>query len=132
MFPFVIQMNEIVTERELKLRKALEAMGLHDTSYWISWHLFHTTMTLLFGFFIWLFGLIFQFALFKKNGARIPLTVRLLLSYPHLIFPEEHEVSFQILALCSLRSGSLANLWYVLAPRIFECNLVLVCFDRPF
>jgi hypothetical protein len=71
MFPFVIQMNEIVTERELKLRKALEAMGLHDTSYWISWHLFQTTMTMLFGFFIWLFGLIFQFALFKKNGARI-------------------------------------------------------------
>ncbi len=68
MFPFVIQMNEIVTERELKLRKALEAMGLHDTAYWLSWHLFQTTMTMLFGFFIWLFGLIFQFALFKKNG----------------------------------------------------------------
>ena len=40
MFPFVIQMNEIVAEKELKLRQVLSAMGLKDFSYWMSWHLF--------------------------------------------------------------------------------------------
>jgi hypothetical protein len=40
MFPFVIQMGEVVMERELKLRQALQAMGLHDTAYWLSWHLY--------------------------------------------------------------------------------------------
>jgi hypothetical protein len=69
MFPFVIQMNEVVMERELKLRQALQAMGLHDTSYWLSWHIYQSGMALLFGFFIWVFGMIFQLKMFLKNGA---------------------------------------------------------------
>lgn len=68
MFPFVIQMNEIVMEKELKLRKALQAMGLRDTSYWLSWHIYQSLMALLFGCFIWVFGMIFQFRLFLRNG----------------------------------------------------------------
>jgi hypothetical protein len=68
MFPFVIQMNEVVMERELKLRQALQAMGLHDTAYWLSWHMYQSGMALLFGFFIWVFGMIFQLKMFHKNG----------------------------------------------------------------
>jgi hypothetical protein len=71
MFPFVIQMNEVVMERELKLRQALQAMGLHDTSYWLSWHMYQSGMALLFGFFIWVFGMIFQLRIFLKNGTNI-------------------------------------------------------------
>jgi len=67
MFPFVIQMNEVVMERELKLRQALQAMGLHDTAYWLSWHMYQSGMALLFGFFIWVFGMIFQLKMFHKN-----------------------------------------------------------------
>jgi hypothetical protein len=69
MFPFVIQMNEIVMEKEFKLRKALQAMGLHDVSYWLSWHMYQSAMALFFGFFIWVFGSIFQFRMFLRNGA---------------------------------------------------------------
>jgi hypothetical protein len=71
MFPFVIQMNEVVMERELKLRQALQAMGLHDTAYWLSWHMYQSWMALLFGFFIWVFGMIFQLKMFLKNGMRL-------------------------------------------------------------
>jgi ABC-type multidrug transport system permease subunit len=68
MFPFVIQISEIVMERERKLRQALATMGMHDLSYWLSWHLFLTSVAMLFGFFIYVFGCIFQFRLFLKNG----------------------------------------------------------------
>jgi len=73
MFPFVIQMNEVVAERELRLRQALAAMGLRDTAYWLSWHLYQSVMALLFGFFIWAFGCIFQFRLFLKNDFGVVL-----------------------------------------------------------
>jgi hypothetical protein len=69
MYPFVIQMSEIVMEKELKLHKALQAMGLHDVAYWLSWHLYQSVMALIFGFFIWVFGSIFQFRMFLRNGA---------------------------------------------------------------
>jgi hypothetical protein len=80
MFPFVIQINEIVMERELKLRQALQAMGLHDIAYWLSWHFYQSIMAMLFGFFIWVFGMMFQFKMFHKNGwnAHIYLLVHML------------------------------------------------------
>ena len=68
MFPFVIQISEILMERERKLRQAMATMGLHDLSYWLSWHLFLTSVALLFAFFIYVFGCIFQFRFFLKNG----------------------------------------------------------------
>ena len=68
MFPFVIQMGEVVMEKELKLRQALQAMGLHDSAYWLSWHIYQSGMALLFGFFIWVFGMIFQLRMFHLNG----------------------------------------------------------------
>ncbi len=34
MFPFVIMMGEVVSDKENKFRQALSAMGLHDLSYW--------------------------------------------------------------------------------------------------
>jgi hypothetical protein len=61
-------MSEIVVEREFKLRQALQAMGLHDLAYWLSWHFYQSVMTMLFSFFIWVFGMMFQFKMFHKNG----------------------------------------------------------------
>jgi len=67
MFPFVIQMAEVIAERELKLRQALSAMGLHDLAYWLSWHFYQSFMALLFGFFVYCFGCIFQLSMFLDN-----------------------------------------------------------------
>ena len=72
MFPFVIQMSEVVNEKELKLRQALQAIGLHDVSYWLAWHIFQSSMSFIFGFFIWVFGMIFQLRIFLKNGVHHP------------------------------------------------------------
>lgn len=67
MFPFVIQMGEVVTDKELKFRQALAAMGLFDLSYWLSWHIYQSVMAAIAGFFIYAFGCIFQFRLFLRN-----------------------------------------------------------------
>jgi hypothetical protein len=67
MFPFVIQMGEVVTDKELKFRQALAAMGLYDLSYWLSWHIYQSIMAAIASFFIYAFGCIFQFRLFLKN-----------------------------------------------------------------
>jgi len=67
MFPFVIQMGEVVTDKELKFRQAIGAMGLHDLSYWLSWHIYQTAMAFVSAFFLYAFGCIFQFSLFLKN-----------------------------------------------------------------
>ena len=67
MFPFSVQIAEVVSEREQKLRQALAAMGLHDLSYWLSWHLFQTAAAMINAFLIYCFGCIFQFSIFTKN-----------------------------------------------------------------
>ena len=68
MFPFVIQMGEV---EEFKLRQALQAMGLHDSAYWLSWHIYQSGMALLFGFFIRVFGIIFQLRIFHLTARQI-------------------------------------------------------------
>jgi len=67
MFPLVIQMGEVIREKELRLRQSLQAMGMLDPAYWLSWHLFESALAMLFGFFIWVFGAIFRLQLFLKN-----------------------------------------------------------------
>ena len=73
MFPFVVQIGEVVAERELKLRQALAAMGLHDLSYWLSWHIYQSAMALLNAFLTYCFGCMFQFKIFLKNDFGVVL-----------------------------------------------------------
>jgi hypothetical protein len=42
-------------------------MGLHDTSYWLSWHVYHSVMAVLNAFLIYAFGCLFGFNMFLKN-----------------------------------------------------------------
>eukprot|EP00960_Hanusia_phi_P066607 766433-Hanusia_phi.AAC.1 len=67
MFPFVIQMNEIVLEKEQKLRQVLSSMGLTEVAYWLSWHIYQSSMAFIYSLLLSLFGLAFQFEIFKKN-----------------------------------------------------------------
>ncbi|EKX32324.1 hypothetical protein GUITHDRAFT_82405 [Guillardia theta CCMP2712] len=67
MFPFVIQMNEIVLEKEQKLRQVLSSMGLTEVAYWLSWHIYQSSMAFIYSLLLTLFGLMFQFDIFKKN-----------------------------------------------------------------
>ncbi|KAL8139109.1 hypothetical protein V2J09_005110 [Rumex salicifolius] len=68
MFGFVFQMNSLVSEKELKLRQAMEMMGLYESAYWLSWLAWETIVVLLSSLFIVLFGMMFQFDFFLRNN----------------------------------------------------------------
>ncbi|KAM7269434.1 hypothetical protein ACFE04_024931 [Oxalis oulophora] len=68
MFNFVLQISSLVTEKELKLRQAMSMMGLYDSAYWFSWFTWETIIALLSSLFTVLFGMMYQFDLFKKNS----------------------------------------------------------------
>ncbi|KAL8140464.1 hypothetical protein V2J09_006485 [Rumex salicifolius] len=68
LFGFVFQMSSLVMEKELKLRQAMEMMGLYDTAYWLSWLVMETILVLISSFFIVIFGLAFRFSFFLHNS----------------------------------------------------------------
>mmetsp|Transcript_15168 Transcript_15168/g.38032 ORF Transcript_15168/g.38032 Transcript_15168/m.38032 type:complete len:1527 (+) Transcript_15168:237-4817(+) len=66
-FPFTMQMADIVYEREIKVHQALRSMGMLESSYWASWHVFHAFQNLLIAFVYVILGLIMQFVTFKET-----------------------------------------------------------------
>jgi hypothetical protein len=67
MFPFVIQISEIVSEKEQRLRQALTAVGMYDMSYWLSWHVWQIVLCALQAVLICAFGCAFGFRIFMIN-----------------------------------------------------------------
>jgi ABC-type multidrug transport system permease subunit len=67
MFNFVIQMGQLVTEKELRLREAMSVVGLQDSIYWGTWILTNMAWNTLSGLLLILAGAIFQFNFFLKN-----------------------------------------------------------------
>ena len=67
MFNFVIQMGQLVTEKELRLREAMSVVGLRDSIYWATWILTNMAWNTLSGLLLILAGAIFQFNFFLKN-----------------------------------------------------------------
>ncbi|KHN30817.1 ABC transporter A family member 2 [Glycine soja] len=68
MFNFVLQISSLVTEKELKLRQAMNMMGLYDFAYWFSWLIWEAVVTILSSLLIVLFGMMFQFRFFLDNS----------------------------------------------------------------
>jgi len=66
-FPFVMQMSDLITERELKLRQSLNVMGMMDSAYWVSWHIFHIITGLLGSLVLCLAGIAFRYDVFVHN-----------------------------------------------------------------
>ncbi|MCO5612676.1 hypothetical protein L7F22_066945 [Adiantum nelumboides] len=73
MFGFVIQMSNLVAERELKLRQAMSMMGLLDSAYWLSWIVWDFCLSLISSLLLVLFGMMFGFYLFTHNSFRLLL-----------------------------------------------------------
>ncbi|CAM6104749.1 unnamed protein product [Calypogeia fissa] len=68
MFGFVIQMSNLVGEKELKLRQTMTTMGLMDSAYWLTWLLWELFLALISSILLVVFGMIFQFYFFLNNG----------------------------------------------------------------
>jgi ABC-type multidrug transport system ATPase subunit len=68
MFSFVITIGAVVSERETKLRQAMEGMGLQRAGFWFTWLLFELCMVTLSSLCMIFFGVVLQFDLFLKNA----------------------------------------------------------------
>jgi len=68
MFPFVIQMQEQVFEKEQKLRQSMSSMGMHEAAYHLSWHLYQTLMAVTSSLLLTVFGIMFGFDAFTRNS----------------------------------------------------------------
>ncbi|XP_057526863.1 ABC transporter A family member 2-like [Amaranthus tricolor] len=71
MFGFVFQLSSLVMEKELKLREAMNMMGLYDTAYWMSWIAWEGLLVVISSILIVLFGMMFQFDFFLHNNFAI-------------------------------------------------------------
>lgn len=67
MFNFVIQLGQIVSEKELKLRDYMNIMGLKASVYWFSWWVTNTILNTISALILIVSGYIFQFNFFLKN-----------------------------------------------------------------
>eukprot|EP01133_Synstelium_polycarpum_P009772 gene9772-11411_t len=67
MFQFVLMLQDMVLEKETKLKEGMRMMGLKEISYYVSWFLTYSVYVILNVFLLIASGWIFQFAFFKRN-----------------------------------------------------------------
>ncbi|CAG9460936.1 unnamed protein product [Pedinophyceae sp. YPF-701] len=67
LFGFVLQIADIVTEKEKRLRQSLRTMGMLDSAFWLSWVSWHLVFDLFSTLTLVSFGYLLQFDLFLKN-----------------------------------------------------------------
>ncbi|KAJ3213534.1 ATP-binding cassette sub- A member 1 [Dinochytrium kinnereticum] len=63
---FINVLNQIVSEKEAKLRLGMEMMGLRPSMYWLSHFVSSSLLVFINSFLTVIFGLIFQFSAFKN------------------------------------------------------------------
>ncbi|KAB5524858.1 hypothetical protein DKX38_022607 [Salix brachista] len=97
MFGFVLQITNLVAEKELKLRQAMNMTGLYESAYWTSWIIWEGIITFISSLLLVLFGMMFQFDFFKKNNFGVLFLVFLLFQVNMIItiagFPYKKSIS---------------------------------------
>ncbi|EFA83671.1 hypothetical protein PPL_02737 [Heterostelium album PN500] len=67
MFQFVLMLQDMVLEKETKLKEGMRMMGLKESSYYMSWFFTYLIFIILNVFLLIASGFIFQFSFFKHN-----------------------------------------------------------------
>nr|KAJ3419409.1 ATP-binding cassette sub- A member 1 [Polyrhizophydium stewartii] len=73
MIIFINVLNQIVSEKELKLRHGMEVMGLRPAVYWLSHLLSNTALVFINALFTCIFGLAFGFEVFRNTNFAVLL-----------------------------------------------------------
>ncbi|CAK9263325.1 unnamed protein product, partial [Sphagnum jensenii] len=68
MFGFVIQISNLVLEKEMRLRQMMTTMGLMDSAYWLTWLLWEVVLVFVSSLLVVCFGMLFQFEFFLHNN----------------------------------------------------------------
>lgn len=75
LFGFVLQLGDLVYEKEKGLRQALRTMGMSDSAYWLSWLTWQVVINFLSTIALIVTGLIMQFDIFIENDFGISFMV---------------------------------------------------------
>ncbi|KAL2914225.1 hypothetical protein HK105_206322 [Polyrhizophydium stewartii] len=86
MIIFINVLNQIVTEKELKLRHGMEVMGLRPAVYWLSHLLSNTALVFINALFTCIFGLAFGFEVFRNTNFAVLLILFFLFGEAMLMF----------------------------------------------
>eukprot|EP00842_Homolaphlyctis_polyrhiza_P000564 jgi/Hompol1/1508/HPOL_000597-RA len=118
MIVFINVISQIVSEKELRQRHGMEVMGLRPTIYWLS-HFISTTVVVLFNsLFTVIFGLIFNFQVFKNSSFGVTFLTFFIFGESMLI------LAFFITTLTrQVRTAVLVGIFLFVIGMIFETFL---------
>jgi len=68
MIIFISVLNNVVYEKEMRLRDAMSTMGLIDSVYWTSWFISQTVLVIINAFMTVVLGYIFNFTVFRESN----------------------------------------------------------------
>ncbi|KAH9540293.1 hypothetical protein CY35_15G104500 [Sphagnum magellanicum] len=106
MFGFVIQISNLVLEKEMRLRQMMTTMGLMDSAYWLTWLLWEVVLVFVSSLLVVCFGLLFQFDFFLHNSFGVLFFLFFMFSFNMLVtafgFPYSHTFAVYLRALWSL------------------------------
>ncbi|KAH8940363.1 hypothetical protein BDL97_15G085100 [Sphagnum fallax] len=106
MFGFVIQISNLVLEKEMRLRQMMTTMGLMDSAYWLTWLLWEVVLVFVSSLLVVCFGMLFQFEFFLHNNFGVLFFLFFMFSFNMLVtvfgFPYSHTFAVYLRALWSL------------------------------
>ena len=86
MFNFVIQMGQIVGEKEFLLRQGMEVMGLNFFIYWMTWFITNSIQNMISGALLIIAGLVFQLKFFLLNDPSLYIVLFFLFGFAMVAF----------------------------------------------
>jgi ABC-type multidrug transport system ATPase subunit len=124
LFGFVLQISEVVAEKEHHLRQALRTMGMLDSVFWLSWMTYHTMFNFCSALFLCVFGVICRFGIFMRNDFGIMLLII------WIFMQAMTGMAYFIAAFCrKTEQGTLIGFMLTLVGIIFQ---IVVAFGIPY
>jgi hypothetical protein len=71
MFGFVLQLHDVLVEKESGVRRLMQVMGLRDSSYWASWYMWQGLLAVIEASLLFAFSYAFSFVLVTENDPRL-------------------------------------------------------------
>ncbi|TPX41335.1 hypothetical protein SeLEV6574_g06147 [Synchytrium endobioticum] len=115
MIIFIIILNTIVNEKELRLRKGMEMMGLKPSVYWISQYLSTTILVFLAALVTCCLGLAFGFSAFRNTNFGVTLITFFLFGEAMVMF-----AFFLTTFMSRARTAILAGIFVFIIGLLFE------------
>jgi len=114
MFIFIVALNTIVMEKEMRLRISMEMAGLYPSVYWLSWLVSNAVLVSVNSVMTVVFGMVFGFSIFRKADFMVLFMTFFLFGLAMVMF------AFFITTLCAKsRSAVLVGIFVCIISLLF-------------